>query len=122
MIKAALEHDANEAVGLDGALQELVTQKLGPFLLGADRRLPPPLRRVLLLHRGALPEASEAPASTAATEGLLGFLVIALFLLALDLADLLVAALAGAVALLVDRPAGHHLRVALLVIQVAVHG
>ncbi len=35
MIKAAVEHDAKEAVGLDGALQELVSQKLGPFLLGA---------------------------------------------------------------------------------------
>ncbi len=35
MIKAAIEHDPKEAIGLDGALQELVSQKLGPFLLGA---------------------------------------------------------------------------------------
>ncbi len=35
MIKAAIEHDPKEAIGLDGALQELVGQKLGPFLLGA---------------------------------------------------------------------------------------
>ena len=34
LIKAALEHDPKEAVGLDGALQELVTQDLGPILLG----------------------------------------------------------------------------------------
>ncbi|MDP9188898.1 MAG: DUF1206 domain-containing protein [Actinomycetota bacterium] len=34
MIKAAVEHDPKEAIGLDGALQELVTQDLGPFLLG----------------------------------------------------------------------------------------
>lgn len=35
MIKAAVEHDAKEAIGLDGALQELVSQKFGAFLLGA---------------------------------------------------------------------------------------
>lgn len=35
MIKAAAEHDAKEAVGLDGALQELVSQRFGAFLLGA---------------------------------------------------------------------------------------
>ena len=34
LIKAAVEHDAKEAVGLDGALQELVTDSLGPLLLG----------------------------------------------------------------------------------------
>lgn len=34
LIKAAVEHDPKEAVGLDGALQELVTQELGPLLLG----------------------------------------------------------------------------------------
>ena len=33
LIKAAVEHDAKEAVGLDGALQELVNQDLGPLLL-----------------------------------------------------------------------------------------
>lgn len=33
LIKAAVEHDPKEAVGLDGALQELVTQDLGPALL-----------------------------------------------------------------------------------------
>jgi hypothetical protein len=33
LIKAAVEHDAKEAVGLDGALQELVTESLGPLLL-----------------------------------------------------------------------------------------
>jgi hypothetical protein len=33
LIKAAIEHDADEAVGLDGALQELVTEDLGPLLL-----------------------------------------------------------------------------------------
>ena len=35
MVKAAVEHDAKEAVGLDGALQELVSQRFGAFLLGA---------------------------------------------------------------------------------------
>ena len=34
LIKAAVEHDAKEAVGLDGALQQLVTESLGPLLLG----------------------------------------------------------------------------------------
>lgn len=34
LIKAALEHDPKEAVGLDGALQELAAQSLGPVLLG----------------------------------------------------------------------------------------
>ena len=34
LIKAALEHDAREAIGLDGALQELVSRDLGPLLLG----------------------------------------------------------------------------------------
>jgi hypothetical protein len=33
LIKAAVEHDSKEAVGLDGALQELVTESLGPLLL-----------------------------------------------------------------------------------------
>jgi len=33
LIKAAVEHDPKEAVGLDGALQELVTRDLGPLLL-----------------------------------------------------------------------------------------
>jgi hypothetical protein len=33
LIKAAVEHDPKEAVGLDGALQELVTEDLGPLLL-----------------------------------------------------------------------------------------
>ena len=35
LIKAAVEHDPKEAVGLDGALQSLVRQDLGPVLLGA---------------------------------------------------------------------------------------
>ena len=35
LIKAAVEHEAKEAVGLDGALQELVDQRFGPLLLGA---------------------------------------------------------------------------------------
>lgn len=35
MIKAAVEHEPKEAIGLDGALQELVDQRFGPFLLGA---------------------------------------------------------------------------------------
>lgn len=35
LVKAAVEHEAREAVGLDGALQELVNQRFGPFLLGA---------------------------------------------------------------------------------------
>ncbi|CAN5540395.1 hypothetical protein BH20ACT15_BH20ACT15_16370 [soil metagenome] len=34
IIKAAVEHEPKEAVGLDGALQELVRQRLGPLLLG----------------------------------------------------------------------------------------
>lgn len=34
LIRAAVEHDAREAVGLDGALQEVVDQDLGPLLLG----------------------------------------------------------------------------------------
>lgn len=33
LIKAAVEHEPKEAVGLDGALQELVTQDFGPALL-----------------------------------------------------------------------------------------
>ena len=33
LIKAAVEHDPKEAIGLDGALQELITQDLGPALL-----------------------------------------------------------------------------------------
>lgn len=33
LIKAAVEHDPKEVIGLDGALQELVTQELGPALL-----------------------------------------------------------------------------------------
>lgn len=35
MVKAAIEFDPKEAVGLDGALQELVTDSLGPALLYA---------------------------------------------------------------------------------------
>ena len=35
MVKAAIEFDPKEAVGLDGALQELVTDALGPALLYA---------------------------------------------------------------------------------------
>ena len=34
IIKAAVEYDADEAVGLDGALQKLVDQEFGPLLLG----------------------------------------------------------------------------------------
>ena len=34
LVKAALEYDPKEAVGLDGALLELARQPLGPFLLG----------------------------------------------------------------------------------------
>jgi Domain of Unknown Function (DUF1206) len=34
LVKAALEYDPDEAVGLDGALLELVRQPLGPYLLG----------------------------------------------------------------------------------------
>jgi len=33
-IKAALEYDPNEAIGLDGALQKLSHQSYGPWLLG----------------------------------------------------------------------------------------
>ena len=33
LIKAALEHEPREALGLDGALQQLVTESLGPALL-----------------------------------------------------------------------------------------
>jgi hypothetical protein len=35
LIKAAVEHEPREAIGLDGSLQELVSQDLGPALLGA---------------------------------------------------------------------------------------
>ena len=35
LIKAAVEHEPKEAIGLDGSLQELVSQDLGPALLGA---------------------------------------------------------------------------------------
>ena len=35
MVKAAIEFDPKEAVGLDGALQELLTDALGPALLYA---------------------------------------------------------------------------------------
>lgn len=34
LIKAAVEHEPREAVGLDGALQEVVDQDIGPVLLG----------------------------------------------------------------------------------------
>ena len=34
LIKAAVEHEPREAIGLDGSLQELVSQDLGPALLG----------------------------------------------------------------------------------------
>ena len=34
LIKAAVEHDPKEAIGLDGALQELASQSLGPVILG----------------------------------------------------------------------------------------
>jgi hypothetical protein len=34
LIKAAVEFDPNKAIGLDGALQKLVHQSYGPFLLG----------------------------------------------------------------------------------------
>lgn len=33
LVKAAVEHDSQEAIGLDGALQELSQQPLGPLLL-----------------------------------------------------------------------------------------
>jgi Domain of Unknown Function (DUF1206) len=35
IVKAAVEYDADEAVGLDGALQKLADQEFGPLLLGA---------------------------------------------------------------------------------------
>ena len=34
LIKAAVEYDPKEAIGLDGALQKLVHQSYGPWLLG----------------------------------------------------------------------------------------
>jgi Domain of Unknown Function (DUF1206) len=34
IIKAAVEYDPNEAIGLDGALQKLASQSYGPLLLG----------------------------------------------------------------------------------------
>lgn len=34
MVKAAIEHEPKEAVGLDGALQEIVSRDFGPLLLG----------------------------------------------------------------------------------------
>jgi hypothetical protein len=34
LVRAALEYDPNEAVGLDGALQKLAHQTFGPVLLG----------------------------------------------------------------------------------------
>ena len=34
LLRAALEYDPNEAVGLDGALQKLAHQTFGPVLLG----------------------------------------------------------------------------------------
>jgi hypothetical protein len=34
VIKAALEYDPKEAIGLDGALQKLASAAYGPYLLG----------------------------------------------------------------------------------------
>jgi hypothetical protein len=34
LLRAALDYDPNEAVGLDGALQKLAHQTFGPLLLG----------------------------------------------------------------------------------------
>jgi len=34
LVRAAIEYDAEEAVGLDGALQELAGRAHGPWLLG----------------------------------------------------------------------------------------
>jgi hypothetical protein len=34
VIKAALEYDPKEAIGLDGALQKLASATYGPYLLG----------------------------------------------------------------------------------------
>jgi hypothetical protein len=34
VVRAALDYDPNEAVGLDGALQKLAHQTFGPLLLG----------------------------------------------------------------------------------------
>jgi hypothetical protein len=34
LVKAALEYDPKEAIGLDGALQKLAGQTAGPYLLG----------------------------------------------------------------------------------------
>ncbi|HKG43834.1 MAG TPA: DUF1206 domain-containing protein [Gaiellaceae bacterium] len=34
MIRAALQYDPKEAIGLDGALQKLASASYGPYLLG----------------------------------------------------------------------------------------
>ena len=34
LVKAAVEYDPKEAIGLDGALQKLIHQSYGPWLLG----------------------------------------------------------------------------------------
>ena len=44
LIKAAVEHEPREAIGLDGSLQELVSQtSVQPFRENPERRPPPPL-------------------------------------------------------------------------------
>ena len=54
-VKAALEYDPKEAIGLDGALQKLAHQSYGPLAARPDGRRPPRVRDLLLRGR-ALPQ------------------------------------------------------------------
>ena len=55
LLKAAYEYDANEAVGLDGALTKILKAEYGPWLLGRRRRGSRRLRR-LLDQRSPVPQ------------------------------------------------------------------
>ena len=50
LVKAAVEYDPKEAIGLDGALQKLIHQSYGPWLLGSDRGWAGGVRPVLLVE------------------------------------------------------------------------
>ena len=54
VIRAALQYDPKEAIGLDGALQKLARADYGPYLLGLTAAGPDRVRR-LLPGRRALP-------------------------------------------------------------------
>ena len=68
LIKAAVDYNPNEAIGLDGALAKLANHSYGPYLLG-DRRGRPDRVRPLLAHRRALPPDLSRAASSLAVRG-----------------------------------------------------